>query len=211
MGGATVTNLEDALLDAEEAMMDQASVDRARRRVAARLDAGPPAPSWRRGALPVAALVGVTAAAASYALWLSRADEPSVALQAEPIEGRRPGMAVAPPPPTIDAPPAHTVAVPEGGDTGTLVGISIGGSCRFSVDGEDRGHKSSIRIRVPVGPHVVGCRMGDDEAETQTVMVKADKPGIASFKIKDGDRFEVKDPWGEPPTRRERKPRSPGF
>ena len=66
---------------------------------------------------------------------------------------------------------------------GSLVAIAIGGSCKFTIDGEDHGTKSSLRIKVPIGMHSVACVDGSDAARHQRVMVTKDKPGIASFRV----------------------------
>lgn len=71
---------------------------------------------------------------------------------------------------------------PSGG-TGTLVAIAIGGSCAFSVDGAPRGTQSSLRLKVPTGPHTVSCAPPGKATRTQRVVVKSDQPGIASFKL----------------------------
>lgn len=71
---------------------------------------------------------------------------------------------------------------PDGG-TGTLVAIAIGGSCAFSVDGAPKGTKSSLRLKVPTGPHTVSCAPPGKATRTQRVVVKSDQPGIASFKL----------------------------
>jgi serine/threonine protein kinase len=72
---------------------------------------------------------------------------------------------------------------PAASGTGTLVAIAIGGSCSFAVDGAPRGTKSSIRIKVPVGPHTVSCTPPGGASRTQRVNVKSGKPGIASFRL----------------------------
>jgi hypothetical protein len=66
---------------------------------------------------------------------------------------------------------------------GTLVAIAIGGQCEFAVDGESRGTRSSVRMKVPVGPHIVSCMSERGTARTQRVTVKRERPGIASFKL----------------------------
>lgn len=71
---------------------------------------------------------------------------------------------------------------PKGGK-GTLVAIAIGGSCAFSVDGAPKGTKSSLRLKVPTGPHTVSCAPPGKATRTQRVVVKSDQPGIASFKL----------------------------
>jgi serine/threonine-protein kinase len=69
------------------------------------------------------------------------------------------------------------------GGKGTLVAIAIGGSCAFSVDGAPKGTKSSLRMKVPTGPHTVSCAPPGKATRTQRVVVKSDQPGIASFKL----------------------------
>jgi serine/threonine-protein kinase len=88
-----------------------------------------------------------------------------------PPKGEKPAPPPPPPPPE-----------PSGGD-GTLVAIAIGGSCAFSVDGQPKGTKSSIRIKVPVGNHTVSCTPPGGASRSQGVKVTADKPGIASFRL----------------------------
>jgi eukaryotic-like serine/threonine-protein kinase len=67
--------------------------------------------------------------------------------------------------------------------SGTLVAIAIGGSCAFAVDGSPRGTSSSIRVTVPLGPHTVSCTPPGKPSRAKSVVVKGDKPGIASFKV----------------------------
>ncbi len=81
-----------------------------------------------------------------------------------------------------DAHPSPLVHDPQG-DAGTLVAIAIGGSCAFAVDGLPHGEKSSIRIVLPIGQHVVSCTPASGATRTQTVDVAPNKPGIASFRI----------------------------
>jgi serine/threonine-protein kinase len=69
------------------------------------------------------------------------------------------------------------------GNQGTLVAIAIGGRCAFLVDGESRGTKSSIRLRVPTGPHTVTCTPPGRSSRSQRVNVKLGTPGIASFRL----------------------------
>jgi len=67
---------------------------------------------------------------------------------------------------------------------GALVAIAIGGSCELSVDGTSHGVRSSLRLKVPAGPHTVSCKLKDGSIRSQRVNVKTDKPGIASFRVK---------------------------
>jgi hypothetical protein len=115
---------------------------------------------------------------------------------------------------TVEEPGEDPSPDADKGDRGTLVGIAIGGSCRFTVDGEDKGIKSSFRVKIAVGPHVVGCEVPKGKLKTQTVVVAEDKPGIASFRIDSDDTFtppspkptptpkkgEVLNPWAQPKT-----------
>ncbi len=56
---------------------------------------------------------------------------------------------------------------PKKGGKGTLVAIAIGGSCAFSVDGAPKGTKSSLRLKVPTGPHTVSCAPAGKATRTQ--------------------------------------------
>ncbi|MEM1031323.1 MAG: serine/threonine-protein kinase [Myxococcota bacterium] len=71
----------------------------------------------------------------------------------------------------------------EEGGTGTLVAIAIGGTCAFAVDGAPRGSGKNIRVKVPVGRHTVSCTPANKSTRTQSVNVKAGKPGVASFRL----------------------------
>jgi len=71
----------------------------------------------------------------------------------------------------------------EAGESGTLVGIAIGGSCAFAVDGAPHGTRSSIRVTVPVGPHTVSCSPKGKAPRSQRVNVKPGKPGMATFRL----------------------------
>jgi serine/threonine-protein kinase len=93
-----------------------------------------------------------------------------------------------PPSPSPDPKPSEPDPKPKPkpkpkGGKGTLVAIAIGGSCAFSVDGAPKGTKSSLRMKVPTGPHTVSCAPPGKATRTQRVVVKSDQPGIASFKL----------------------------
>jgi serine/threonine-protein kinase len=96
-----------------------------------------------------------------------------------------------PPPPRVaKAAPPPEVEEPEpddseggGGEMGTLVAIAIGGDCAFAVDGASHGTRSSIRVKVPVGPHTVSCSPKGKSSRSQRVNVKAGKPGMATFRL----------------------------
>jgi serine/threonine-protein kinase len=89
------------------------------------------------------------------------------------------GWTIGPPPPPPPPPPPES----SGGETGTLVAIAIGGNCAFAVDGAPKGTKSSIRVKVPVGPHTVSCSPPGKATRTQRVNVKSSKPGMATFRL----------------------------
>jgi serine/threonine-protein kinase len=89
----------------------------------------------------------------------------------------------APPEPVVTTKKKQTTASSEDSGTGTLVAIAIGGSCAFAVDGAGKGTKSSIRMKVSVGPHTVSCTPQGGASRTQRVNVKSGTPGIASFRL----------------------------
>ncbi len=88
-----------------------------------------------------------------------------------------------PKPDPAPEPKAEPKPKPDTGGEGTLVAIAIGGSCAFSVNGAPKGTKSSLRMKVPTGPHTVSCTPPGKASRTQRVVVKSDQPGIASFKL----------------------------
>lgn len=81
-----------------------------------------------------------------------------------------------------DAPPPEVEQDEVRGPSGTLVAIAIGGSCDFTVDGEPKGKRSSLRMKVAVGVHVVSCD-AEGRHDRKSVVVHTDRPGIASFKL----------------------------
>jgi serine/threonine-protein kinase len=185
-----------ALIEAEQDMITEARVARARRRVAARLEAPTPSSKpWMQRWAPVIATVACVASALVIHAVVFSEDGDEVTPVAEPVPEElpddaatpRPGFASRPPPiPTVDRvlPPAPSVKVRDDDEpTGTLVAIAIGGSCSFTVDGEAKGTSSSIRLTVPVGRHTVACTPPGGATRSQSINVKDGKPGIASFRI----------------------------
>jgi len=79
-------------------------------------------------------------------------------------------------------------AVPEGlpphqgAAGGTLIGIAVGGTCQWSVDGKAHGVSASVRLRTTAGAHSIACTSGGT-TRTQRVTVSASKPGVATFRI----------------------------
>lgn len=73
---------------------------------------------------------------------------------------------------------------PQGG-RGKLVGIAIGGSCDWTVDGIDKGAGSSMQMEVPVGTYEVACGHPAITAP-QRIIVTGDQPGVATFRIGQG-------------------------
>ena len=210
-----MNDFRKATLEALDEIGHDAVVARARKRVAARREAGQVEPAVLRAWVPVVAAVAFTASAlgAWVALGTNDPNKPEVLAVPEPEEEpeefppddvARPGMAPKPP-----LPEAERMPIPEApsfdddGEAtvkmGTLVAIAIGGRCAFSVDGEPKGTTSSIRVEATVGEHVVGCTPPGGATREQTVRVKAGKPGIASFRIheSEGDRSPPRPPSHE--------------
>lgn len=196
-------NFREGTLEALDEIGRGAVVARARKRVAARLEAGNVEPAVLRGWVPVVAAVAFTASALTgyLALGTHDTDNPEVLAIPEPEEepeelppedAEHPGMSPKPRLPAVEPMPVpqefddREVA---SDDMGALVAIAIGGTCAFSVDGEAKGTTSSIRVRVQVGEHVVACTPPGGKTRQQTVRVKAGKPGIASFRVDSGPTF----------------------
>ena len=91
------------------------------------------------------------------------------------------------PEPTVAAdpsPPPPKPAKAASGKKGTLVAVATGGSCAFAIDGRSRGSAtSSVKVSVQVGSHTVSCSPPGGATRTQRVTVRADKPGVAMFKL----------------------------
>ncbi|MCA9617699.1 MAG: hypothetical protein KC731_01680, partial [Myxococcales bacterium] len=64
------------------------------------------------------------------------------------------------------------------GGMGTIVGMAIGGTCTFAIDGAPRGKGANVQAQVPAGTHTVTC-----DGKAKTVRVKAGKPSAAAFKL----------------------------
>ena len=62
-------------------------------------------------------------------------------------------------------------------------GIAIGGACALAIDGKDPTTTSSVRKKVPVGPHMVTCKTEDGTLHTKSVTVTAGKSGVAMFRL----------------------------
>ena len=89
------------------------------------------------------------------------------------------------PPPPADAPPDPPASDDDdhpADSQGKLVALAIGGTCAFTVDGISQGTGSSIQLTVPVGPHTVSCT-SKGSTRSQRVTVRAERPGIAKFKL----------------------------
>jgi hypothetical protein len=187
-----MNDLRRAWLDAEEATMSDEAVARARRRVAARLDAGPNVRRPRPWALAVAFAASALALGLGWHLLSTGPDGeplgPSVVeVRPDPPPAPPAGFTLAPPPTT-------TASSGPDQEQGTLVAIAIGGQCEFFLDSEFMGRKSSFRKKVAVGKHVVECERPSGTRRRQTLRVKSDKPSIASFRIQDDDRWPDEDP-----------------
>ena len=165
----------------------------ARVRVAARIEGRE---QQHRPSRVVAVFAGSSALCAAIALFGQQPDPIESASLATPVPERAPSAwpgtivtpeaaRITPPAPTpTPAPASPPVAlVPRSASKaeGTLVALIVGGVCEFSVDGVNRGSAASIRVKVPVGEHLVACRQGND-TKVQRVVVARDKPGIASFR-----------------------------
>lgn len=73
-------------------------------------------------------------------------------------------------------------ALPTG--DGVLVAVILGGTCQLTVDGWSQGARSSLRVRVEPGAHVVSCTPPGKATRTHEVRVARDRPGIVSFKLR---------------------------
>jgi hypothetical protein len=188
-----MVHFSEALADAESDLMRHRHRTLARARVAARIEGRE---QQRRPSGVIAVFAGGAALCAAIALFAQQPDPIESASLATPVPERTPsaspGTIVTPeaarttppapaPAPASASPPVALVPRPAATTEGTLVALIVGGVCEFSVDGVKRGSGASIRVKVPVGVHLVACRQGDD-TKVQRVVVAADKPGIASFR-----------------------------
>jgi eukaryotic-like serine/threonine-protein kinase len=67
------------------------------------------------------------------------------------------------------------LAAPE---LGTLVAVAVGGSCKFSVDGHSITTSSTLRLKLPPGPHVVECG-----SHTRSLTVRTGETSMAMFRL----------------------------
>lgn len=70
---------------------------------------------------------------------------------------------------------------PSGGGNGTLVAVSVGGPCAFSVNGASKGTTSSVRLSLKAGAYTVTCK-SKSGAKSKAVVVKAGETAMAMFK-----------------------------
>ncbi len=91
---------------------------------------------------------------------------------ADPPPPRTPSP-LPPPPPPPPPPPA--------GGNGTLVAVSVGGPCTFTVNGAGKGTSSSVRLSLKAGAYTVTCK-SKSGAKSKAVVVKSGETAMAMFK-----------------------------
>jgi serine/threonine-protein kinase len=89
-----------------------------------------------------------------------------------------PGRA-APPPAAPAAPPAGQ----GGGGRGTLVAVSVGGTCTFLVNGASKGRSSSLRLPLKPGTYSVTCKPASGAAKSKSVTVRPGETAMAMFRL----------------------------
>lgn len=66
---------------------------------------------------------------------------------------------------------------------GELVAVAVGGSCRFAVNGADKGISSQLKLSVPPGTYTVTCDAPSIGHKSRSVVIKAGQAAMAMFKL----------------------------
>lgn len=66
---------------------------------------------------------------------------------------------------------------------GELVAVAVGGSCRFAVNGADKGISSQLKLSVPPGTYTVTCDAPSIGHKSRSVVIKAGQTAMAMFKL----------------------------
>jgi serine/threonine-protein kinase len=150
---------------------------------AAPAEPAPPAPSSEPA--PTAPTAPTTTAAP--------AEEPVAAVKTPPTNagGEAPRNTAPPaprggsaPPPAAPAEPSEEKAPPAGGGgQGTLVAVSVGGTCTFLVNGASKGRSSSLRLSLKAGTYSVTCKPATGAAKSKSVTVRPGETAMAMFKL----------------------------
>ncbi len=139
------------------------------------------APAPARSASPTAKPAPVASAAPVAAAAPASAAVPASADPA-PTTKVASGGAKSPGPAKVDPAPDPTPA-PAGGDMGTLVAISVGGACAFTVNGAAQGFASTLKLSLKPGTYSVTCAPAFGGAKSKSVTVTGGGTATAMFKL----------------------------
>lgn len=84
------------------------------------------------------------------------------------------------PAPVISA-PVSTAPVSMPPPKGTLVGVSVGMPCTWTLNGQMKGTNSSIRIDLRPGAYTVTCKSAV-KSQSKAVMIRSGETAMAMFK-----------------------------
>lgn len=86
---------------------------------------------------------------------------------------------VAPAPMVTAAPSAAPVSMPP--PNGTLVGVSAGAPCTWSLNGASKGTNTSIRLDLKPGAYTVVCKTAAKQ-QSKSVVIRSGETAMAMFK-----------------------------
>jgi eukaryotic-like serine/threonine-protein kinase len=93
------------------------------------------------------------------------------------------GGSRSPAPAKVDPPPDPTPSPGGSDDTGTLVAVSVGGACAFSLNGESKGTTSAIRVsNLKPGTYSVTCAPASGPSKSKSVTVTGGGTATVTFK-----------------------------
>lgn len=65
---------------------------------------------------------------------------------------------------------------------GEIIGVSVGGSCAFSVNGAAKGASGQVHVWVTPGVYSVSCKEKSGVRKTKSIVVKSGEAAVAMFK-----------------------------
>jgi serine/threonine-protein kinase len=80
-------------------------------------------------------------------------------------------------------PPAPAPVAAPAGEPGTLVVMTVGGTCAVSVNGASKGSGAIVKASVPAGAYTVRCKPDGASAHTRSVNVVAGQSSMVTFKL----------------------------